>query len=173
MNKPLSIYGNRRLLASAAIFLGLITVLVVWRAFAAGSVGMAIFLAVLFGLPLACYVAALLRRGPAVVIGPAGLSGSRVGRTIRWASISDIHATRHRGAFGVYHDVVVRVKRADPSRRDDRRAPLASSAPTETVEFSIDLLTMRSSDIVALLQERIGRTVETKRQTLVSVPTVA
>jgi hypothetical protein len=154
MNESISIYGNRKLLASGVTFLGVMTVLVVSRAItASSSVGMTIFLAVLFGVPLAFCVAALLRRGPAVVIGPAGLSGSRVGRTIRWASISDIQATRHRGAFGVYHDVVLRVKRAD-----------ASSAAT--VEFSIDLLTMRSSDVVALLQERMGHVVETKPQTL-------
>jgi hypothetical protein len=173
MNEPLSIYGNRKLLASAAIFLGLMTVLVLWRAFAAGSVGMAIFLTVLFSLPLACYLAALFRRRPAVVIGPAGLGGSRVGCTIGWASIGDIHARRQWGPFGVYHDVVVRVNRADPSRPEHGRAPFASSAPTETVEFSIDLLTVRPSDIVALLQERIGRTVEMKRQTLIPAPSVA
>jgi hypothetical protein len=151
MNEPVSIYGNRKLLTAAAVALGVIAAVVVVRTIAAGSIGMTIFLTALFGLPLAYYVARLFRRGPAVVIGPDGLSGTRVGRTIPWASISNIHATRQRGAYGVYHDVIVSVRGA------------------ETVEFSIDLLTMRWSDVVALLQERFGRRVETRRQTMLSV----
>jgi hypothetical protein len=156
MNQPVNIYGNRKLQAAAALALAAVTCLVVARAIAAGSVGMTIFLTLVFALPLAYYVARLLRRRPAVVIGPEGIGGTRVGRTISWESISGIHATRQRGAYGVYHEVVVQV-RSEGARQ------------LETIEFSIDLLAMRWSEIVTLLQERFGRRIETRRQTLLTV----
>jgi hypothetical protein len=159
---------NRKLYAPAACFLGILMVAGLSRAVAAGNVVAALLIVVALGGPCAIYVRGLLRRGTALIIDSDGLAGFRTPRAIRWSDVSDIHVSQQQSPFGVYHRLVLIVRREDGPPLEDSRGLLSSRVPIETVDFSIDQLTMPWSEIVALVQERLGRSVSTKAETWLS-----
>jgi hypothetical protein len=76
------------------------------REISAGSVGVAIIIAIVFGGAFAYYAWGFVRRDPAVVINAEGLGGFRVSRTLSWKDVSDVYATQRQGIFGVAHQIV-------------------------------------------------------------------
>jgi hypothetical protein len=163
-----SIRVNRKLFALAVIFLSVIVAVGLSRAASSGNVVAALIVLVVIGGPCLLYVRGLFRRGPAIIISSEGLGGFRVGRIVPWASVSDIHVAQQQSIFGVTHQLVLTVRRDDRAPIKDSLGLLTSRIPTETVEFSIDQLAMPWSEIVALVQDRLGRDISTKRQTLIS-----
>jgi hypothetical protein len=159
---------NRKLFAAAALFLGAITAVGLSRAVAAGDIVAALITLVALGGPCAIYVRGLFRRGPAIIIDSNGLAGFRTPRAIHWGDVSDIHLSQRQGLFGVYHRLVLTVRQEDGPPVEDSHGLLSSRVPIETVDFSIDQLAMPWSEIVALVQERVGRNVSTKRETWIS-----
>jgi hypothetical protein len=123
---------------------------------------------VLFGSAFAYYVRGLVRRDPAIIIDAKGLAGFRAPRAIQWADVSDIHLSQRQGAFGTYHRLVLTVRREGQVPVEDSLGLLTSRVQTETIEFSIDQLAMSWSEIITLVQERLGRNVSTKRETWLS-----
>ena len=167
--EPVRIGVNRKLFAVAVLFLGAIGVGAVSREMSGGSVGVAIIIALVFGGSFVYYARGLVRRDPAIFISSEELGGFRVGRTLCWKDVRDVYATQRQGIFGVAHQLVLTVRRDDQSPTKDSRGLLISRVPTETVEFSIDQLAMPWSEIVTLVQDRLGRSVSTKRETFISV----
>lgn len=159
---------NRKLFTAAAFFLGILTVAGMSRAVSAGNVVAAAITLVAVGGPCAIYVRGLLRRGPAIIIDSDGLAGFRVPRTIYWADVSDIHLSQRQSAFVAYHRLVVTLRGEDQPPIEDSHGLLTSRVPTETIDFSIDLLAIPWTEAVALVQERFGRNISTKRETLIS-----
>jgi len=168
VGEPVRININRKLFGAATVFLGVIGGGAISREISAGSVGVAIIIAIVFGGSFAYYARGFIRPDPAIVINAEGLGGLRVGRTIPWGSISDIYATKRQGTFGVIHQLVLTVRRDDPPPMEDSLGLLTSRVSTETVEFSIDQLVMPWNEIVELMQDRLGRDVPTKRETFLS-----
>ncbi|HST56707.1 MAG TPA: hypothetical protein VLJ42_12545 [Solirubrobacteraceae bacterium] len=168
MNETVGIHINRKLFGLAALGFGVVGVGIVSREISAGSVGVAAIIVTLFGGFFAYYVRGFMRRGPVLVIDADGLSGSRVGCAIRWTSAGDIHLKERQGSFGIYHHLIVTVRREDQPQVEDAVGLLTSRIPIETVEFSIDQLSMPWSEIVTLVQERLGRNVSKKRETWLS-----
>lgn len=138
------------------------------REISTGSVGVAIIITVVFGGSFAYYAWGLVRRGPAIVVSAEGLGGFRVGRTVPWGNISDIYTTKRQGAFGVVHQLVLTVRRDDGPPVQDSLGLLTSRVPTEIIEFSINQLAMPWNEIVELVQDRLGRSIPTRRETLIS-----
>jgi hypothetical protein len=167
-NGAVRIQLNRKLFAAAALFLGVITAVGLSRAVAAGNVAAALIIVVIVGGPCAIYVRGLLRRGPAIIVDSEGIAGFRTPRAIQWSDISDVHLSQRQGLFGAYHRLVFTVRREDQPPIEDSLGLLSSRVPTEIVELSIDQLTMPWSEIVALVQEQIGRNVSTTRETWLS-----
>jgi hypothetical protein len=159
---------DRKLFALAAFFLGIIMVAGLSRAVSAGNVVAALLIVIVLGGPCAVYVRGLLRRGAALIIDSNGLAGFRTPRAIHWGDVSDIHLSQRQGLFGMYHRLVLTVRQEDRPPVEDSHGLLSSRVPIETVDFSIDQLTMPWSEIVALVQEQLGRNVSTKRETWLS-----
>jgi hypothetical protein len=165
---PISIRLNRKLFALAAAGFGVVTAIGLSRALTSGNVVGALIALIVLGGPCLLYVRGLFRRGSAIIVGCDALAGFRVGRTIQWADVSDVHVSQRQGAFGVHHNLVLIVRREGQPPVEDSIGLLTSRVQTETVEFSIDQLAIPSSEIVALVQERLGRNVATKRETWIS-----
>jgi hypothetical protein len=163
-----SIRLNRKLFTLAAIFFGFVMAIALSRSVASGNVLAALIALVVIGAPCVYAVYGALRRGYALVIDSGGLSGFRAGRAIKWTDVSDVHISQRQSAFGVYHNLVLTVRREGQPPVEDPLGLLTSRVQTETVEFSIDQLAMPWSEIVALVQERLGRNVSTKRETWLS-----
>jgi hypothetical protein len=83
---------------------------------------------------------------------------------VRWTSVGDAHLRQRQGVFGVYHHLVVTVRREDQSPIEDSSGLRTSRVPTETVDFSLDQLAMSWSDVLALVQQRLGKDVPAKRE---------
>jgi hypothetical protein len=164
INDVVGIRLNRKLFALITAFFGIFTAVGVYRALATGNTVAALIVLVVIGGPCLLYLRGLVRRGPAMVIDSSGLAGFRVKRPIEWANISDIHVAQRQGVFGVYHHLVLTVRREDQPPVEDAHGLLTSRVPTETVEFSIDQLAMPWNEIVAAVQGRLGRSVATKKE---------
>lgn len=168
IHEPVRIDVNRKLFAVAALFLGAVGVGAVSREMSRGSVGVALIIAIVFAGSFVYYARNLVRRDHAIVISLEELGGFRVGRTLSWNDVSDVYATQRQGIFGVVHQLVLTVRRDDQPPTKDSLGLLTSRVPTETVEFSIDQLAMPWNEIVAVMQDRLGRDISTKGETFIS-----
>jgi hypothetical protein len=168
MDDAVRINVNRKLFAGAAVLLGVIGVGAFARSVSAGSVGVAIIIALVFGVPGAIYIRGLVRPGAAIEISSDGLGGYRVPRVISWTSVSDIRVSQQQGLFGVSHDLKITVQRVDQPPVADTGGLIASRVPTESVELSLDQLALPWHEIVTMVEKALGRNVATKRESFVS-----
>ena len=159
---------NRKLFALVAALLGIIMVAGLLRAVSTGNIVAALLTVIVLGGPCAIYLRGLLRRGAALTIDDNGLAGFRTSRTIRWEDVSDIHLSQRQGPFGMYHRLVLTVRIEDGPPIEDSLGLLSSRVPIETIDFSIDQLAMPWSEIVTLVQDRLGQKVSTRSETWLS-----
>ncbi len=164
MNEAVRIHVNRKLFGLAAVGFGVVGIGTLSREISAGSFGVAAIILILFGGGFAYYARGFVRRGPVIVIDPDGLSGVRIGQMIRWTSIGDVHVTKRQGVFGEYHHLVITVRREDRPSTEDSRGLWTSRVPTETVDFSIDLLAMPWGEVVAAVEGHLEKDIATRKQ---------
>jgi hypothetical protein len=81
---------------------------------------------------------------------------------IPWDSVFEVYLRQRQGVFGVYHHLVFTI-RYEPSAHDlDKLA--SSRVQVQTLRRSIDQLSMSWSDIVALVQRRLGKDIPIRRE---------
>jgi hypothetical protein len=171
MHEPVKIGFNRRLTIPATALFAVLAVVGIERGIAAHSVFALIMGIVIAGLPCLYYARLALRRGPYIVVSDTGIVVDRRGvghpwrRTIvHWSSVFEAEMQQRQGAFGVSHDLVLIVRREDKPCEEDASGLRASRVPVETVGLSIDMLTMPWGDIVALIQQRLGKPIAVKQE---------
>ncbi|MEA2168359.1 MAG: hypothetical protein QOF76_1659 [Solirubrobacteraceae bacterium] len=163
MSETIHIGVGRRTVAAAAAFFGLFTVIGVSRGWNAHSTTAVVIVAVACGVPFAYYARETLRRGPVLVLDSNAMELVQSRRVIRWGDVADLYARRSQGVFGEHHQLVLVVRA--PSPGDDRPPrSVADGRMDETIEFSLDQLSLAWEPIVSLVGERLGRDVPVRRE---------
>lgn len=142
----LRIGRNRKLFGIATIFFGASMIGGVSREISAGSITDVILVLIVFGLPCLFYMRGLLQSGPVIVIDADGLTDRRSGRAVRWATTGTIALRQRQGVFGEYHHLV------------------CTAATGESVDLSIDQLSLGWKSVVSAVEERAGRSVTMLRE---------
>ena len=146
MNQTVSIGFSRRLVLALATLFAVIAVTGAWRAGVSHN-GLQLLLVLLtFGGMSAAYGAQLLRRGPVLLLDDDGLTDVRRGVVVRWQEIKAAHVAEPRRSFDRYHDLVLTV------------------TPEETLSLPLDQLTRKWSDVVALVEDHLGRQLPIQRE---------
>lgn len=114
------------------------------------------------GVPLIFYLAHAFRRRPVLVIEDDTFTDGRSGEIVPWDSIFEAHLRQRQGVFGVYHHLIFTIRRESPSR--DLEQLTSSRMPVHTLRLPIDQLSMGWSDIVTLVQERLGKPIAVKHE---------
>jgi hypothetical protein len=140
----LRIGRNRKLFGVAVVFFGALAAGGLSRETSAGSVIGTIIVVVVFGLPCLFYAGGLLKGGPAIIVDAAGLTDRRSGRAVSWATTSTIVLRQRQGVFGEYHHLV------------------CTTTTGDTVELSIDQLSLGWRTVVSAVEERANMTVTTR-----------
>jgi hypothetical protein len=156
---------NRRLAIAATLFIGVILFAGISRAVATDNIEATVLVAVFIGLPFAYYMRRAFQRRPVLVLGDRALTIGRSGQVIPWDTVFEVHLRQRQSVFGVYHHLVLTVQ-PDVAPQDDRSLAMlkTSKVPVETVRQPIDQLSMSWSDILALVQQRLGKDIPTRRE---------
>lgn len=155
---------NRKLHALAAGLFGIGVVVGLSRAVSAGNIVAGLIVLVVLGGPCFYYARELLRRDPAIVVDSEGVQGFRLRRPLLWRYVGDAHLSQRQGVFGVYHHLVFTLRREDQPFINDSLGLQTSRVPTETVEFSVDLLARPWDEIVRLVENQLGRSIPVRKQ---------
>jgi hypothetical protein len=152
-------FDRRKALASVVLFAAVIAV-GVSRAHSTSSV---VILVVVLSAPLIYFLGQVLRRGPVLVFDDASFTNCKAGEVIPWDSVFEVYLRQRQGIFGVYHHLVFSIRREAPSR--DLEQLTSSRVPVQTLRLPIDQLSMGWSDIVTLVQERLGKPIAVRHET--------
>jgi len=144
--EQVSIGISRRLVLACAALFAVLAVSGAWRAASSHEVVRPLIFLVVFAGISAAYAALLLPRRPVLLLDSDGLTDLRAGVAVRWRDIEAAHVAEHHTTLDRYHDLVLTV------------------APEETLSLSLDQLTRRWSDVVDLIEDRIGRQVSIRRE---------
>jgi hypothetical protein len=156
---------NRRLAFAATLFIGVIFVSGLSRAVATDNVEATVLVAIFIGLPFAYYLRRTLQRRPVLILGDRALTIGRSQEVIPWDTIFEVHVRQRQSVFGVYHHLVLTVQ-LDGEPPDERSLEelKTSKVAVRTVRQPIDQLSMSWSDIVAFVQQRLGKDIPTRRE---------
>ena len=144
-DNELRIGRNRKLFGFATIFFGALLAGGLSREISGSSITGVILVLVVFGLPSFFYARGL-GRGPVIIIDADGLTDLRSGRVVRWATTSTIILRQRQGVFGEYHHLV------------------CTAATGESIDLSIDQLSLGWKSVVSAVEDRAGRSVTTLRE---------
>jgi hypothetical protein len=104
----------------------------------------------------------VLRRGPVLIFDDTTFTDCKSGDVIPWDSVFDVYLRQRQGIFGVYHHLVFTIRREVLPRGLEQLT--SSRVPVQTLRRSIDQLSMGWSDIVTLVQERLGKPIAVKHE---------
>jgi len=147
-------------LAYAFLF-ALIVVIGVSRAH---SVSQALIILGVLGAPLILYLIHAFRRRPMLILDDATFTDGKSGDVVLWENVFEVHLRQRQGVFGVYHHLVFTIRREAPSTEVDSDKLITSRVPPQTLRVPIDQLSMGWSDIVGLVQERLGKPIAVKHE---------
>jgi len=146
MTKQVSIGFKRRLALAFAIVFAALAVSSAWQAVSSHDLARLVIVLVVFGGTAAAYVIQVLRREPVLVLDEEGLTDRRGGTAVRWCEIEDAHVAERHGPFDHDHDLVLTLVRG------------------QTLSLSLDQLTSSWSEVVTLIEGRLGRQVSVLRE---------
>jgi hypothetical protein len=117
---------------------------------------------VVLSVPLLIALSQVLRRGPVLIFDDTTFTDCKSGDVIPWDSVFDVYLRQRQGIFGVYHHLVFHIRREAVSR--DLEQLTSSRVPVQTLRRSIDQLSIGWSDIVTLVQERLGKPIPVRHE---------
>jgi hypothetical protein len=171
MREPIRIDFKRRLTLAATALFGIVAVGGINRGIHSHSVFAVTMGVIVAGLPCVYYAMLAFRRRPYVSIDDERLIVDRRGvgvpwrrLVVLWNNVFEAEMEQRQGIFGVSHDLVLSVRREDKARDEAASELQTSRVPTETVSFSLDMLTMPWGDIVTLVQKRLGKPIAVKQE---------
>lgn len=112
-----------------------------WRAFASHDPAQLAFVVLAFGGVAAAFASQVLHHDPVLLLDAERLTDVRGGNVIAWKEIEAVHVAKRNGIFDRCHDLVLTV------------------AGEQTLSLPLDLLTRTWSDVVELVEGRLGRPV--------------
>ena len=145
MNEQLSIGFSRRLATMFAALFAALAVSGIWQAVSAHEAARLLIVLFVFGGVSAAFAVQILSREPVLLLDEEGLTDARHGLVVRWRDVEAAHVTERRGSFDRFHDLVLTVAREQRS-------------------LSLDQLTTRWSDVVGLVENRLGSQVSVRRE---------
>jgi hypothetical protein len=145
MNEQVSIGFSRRLVLAFAAVFAVLAVSGAWQAVSAHETVRLLIVLVAFGGISVVYAAQVIRRGPVLLLDDEGLTDARGGIVVRWNDVEAAHVAERRASFDRYHDLVLTVAREQRS-------------------LSLDQLTSKWSDVVDLVEDRLGKQVSVRRE---------
>jgi len=147
MNEQISIGFSRRLPSAFAFLFAVLAVSGVWQAISSHEALRALIVLVTFGGMSVVYTVLLLYRHAVLLLDEDGLTDVRGGIVVRWHDIEAVHVAERHRLFDHYHDLVL------------------TDARGQTLSLSLDQLTRKWMDVVALIEGRIGGQVPIRRET--------
>lgn len=164
-NQPIRIGYNRMAALGPAALFGVIVIFGAKRSIeAANAVGVLIILVVI-GPLFVLFAARVFRRRPTIVLDNRGIIVGRSSEIIPWESIFEARLLERQGVV-VFHKLMLTVQHQGEgeSHGDESVTTLTTSkVAVQTVEISLDQLSMSWGDIMALVQERLGKHIPSKR----------
>lgn len=151
-------FDRRKALASVLLFAAVMAV-GVSRAHRASGI---VILVVVLSIPLIYFLTRVLRQGPVFVLGDAKFTDCKSGESYLWDDVFEVYLRQRQGIFGVYHHLVFTIRR-EPGVRD-LDILSSSQMSVQTLRRSIDQMSIGWSDIVALVQQRLGKDIPTRRE---------
>lgn len=155
---------NRRLAFAVAVFFGVIFFGAISRAVATNNIEAIIIVVIFIGVPFAYYARRALQQRPVLVLGDRALTIGRSRQVIPWDTVFGVYLRQRQSIFGVYHHLVFTIRHDRLPNDQDLDKLTSSRVPVQTVRMSIDQLSMSWSDIVALVQQRLGKEISTRRE---------
>src|SRR4051794_6972010 len=129
-----------------AAFCGLLAAIGLSRSISSSNTESALIVLFVCGLPCLFFAQAALRRRPVLVMDRETIENLRTGQAVRWTDVVDVFARQRQGTFGEHHELVFEL-----------------DEPAPTVEFSIDDLSVGWEQVVALVEDHLGRPVPIRR----------
>lgn len=161
----ISVGVNRRLAFAVAVFFGVILFGAISRTVTTNNIEATVIVVIFIGVPFAYYMRRTFQRRPVLVLGDHALTIGRSRQVIPWDTIFEVHLRQRQSIFGVYHHLVLTVQRGDESQDEGSLAELKTSkVSVQTVRQPIDQLSISWSDILALVQQRLGKDIPTRRE---------
>jgi hypothetical protein len=117
---------------------------------------------VVLSAPLLIALSHVLRRRPVLILDDTTFTDGKSGEVIRWDDVFDVYLRQRQGIFGAYHHLVFTIRREPPPQDLEQLA--SSRLPVQTLRRSIDQLSIGWSDIVALVQERLGKPIAVRHE---------
>jgi hypothetical protein len=145
MDDQLRIGFKRRLASAFAAVFTLLAVSGAWQAISSHELARLLIVVAVFGGAAAAFMTQLLRRNPVLQLDAEGLTDLRRGSTVRWRDIESAHVAERRFGFERYHDLVLVARR-------------------QTVSLSLDQLTRTWGDMTELIEARLSRPVDIRRE---------
>jgi hypothetical protein len=108
------------------------------------------------------FLARVFRQRPILIFDDATFTDCRSGEVIPWDSVFDVYLRQRQGVFGVYHHLVFTIRQGPAPQDLDKLA--ARRTQVQTVRRSIDQLSMSWSDIVTLVQKRLGKEIPIRHE---------
>jgi hypothetical protein len=99
-----------------------------------------------------------------LILDDATFTDGKSGEVVPWDSVFEVHLRQRQGVFGVYHHLVFTIRR-ETSTEVDSEELITSRVPIQTLRMPIDQLSMGWSDIVSLVQERLGKPIAVHHET--------
>jgi hypothetical protein len=145
MNVQVSIGFRRRLALAFAALFAVLAVNSAWQAVSDHETVRLLIALLAFGGISVVFAVRVLHRGPVLLLDDECLTDARGGLVVRWNDVEAAHVAERRGSFDRYHDLVLTVAR-------------------EQRVLQLDQLTSKWSDVVGLVESRLGKQVSVRRE---------
>jgi hypothetical protein len=99
-----------------------------------------------------------------LILDDTTFTDGKSGDVVPWDSVFEVYLRQRQGAFSVYHHLVFTIRREKPSTEVDSQALITSRVPVQTLRVPIDQLSMGWSDIVTIVQERLGKPIAVRHE---------
>jgi len=128
-------------------------------ALASGKDGVGVIVILVCAPAAALMVRVARARRPVLVIDRDGLSVVSAGKAVRWSSVTRISVEERAGVFGTSRHFLSCAFHPGASDLSDGRGADAQSA-VDSVDVSLDMLSMRWTEIVVAIEARLGRSLD-------------
>lgn len=163
MSQSIEIGYNRATAFGTSALFGVVLIGGAMRSIDASNVLGVLIVVIFIGPLFVLFATRLLQRRPTLILDDNGITVGRSRQVIPWETIFEAYLLERQG-FVVFHKLMLTIQGENEPQREANLSELRTSkVAVQTIEVSLDQLSMSWGEIVKLVQDRLGQNIPARR----------